>query len=62
MIGKEKTDRVEPPPAGAEAPIKNATSRGLRREPLAGARGLQVAGFKYYLHLATQDTADTCQV
>ncbi|HTF99540.1 MAG TPA: hypothetical protein VK654_03005 [Nitrospirota bacterium] len=29
-----------------EAPFNNATSRGLRREPPAGAGGLQVAGFK----------------
>ena len=28
-----------------EAPINNATSRGPRREPPAGAGGLQVAGF-----------------
>jgi hypothetical protein len=52
--------RVEPPPVEddpivpfrvfrlqePEAPINNATSRGLRREPPAGAGGLQVAGFK----------------
>ena len=29
-----------------EDPINNATSRGLRREPPAGAGGLQVAGFR----------------
>jgi hypothetical protein len=28
-----------------EAPINNATSRGLRRDPTAGAGGLQVAEF-----------------
>jgi hypothetical protein len=28
-----------------EAPINNTTSRGPRREPLAGAGGLHVAGF-----------------
>jgi hypothetical protein len=30
-----------------EAPFNNATSRVLRRDPPAGAGGLQVAGLKY---------------
>ncbi len=32
-------------PAGAGGALKNATSRGLRRESPADAEGLQVAGF-----------------
>ena len=32
-----------------EAPFNNATSRVLRRDPPAGAGGLQVAGFNFII-------------